>query len=561
MRHKLRVIDFFCGAGGFSEGFRQQGFSIIMGIDNWLPAIETHNLNHDLNDKIKDIQEFRYIKEIHALPNTEIIVGSPPCVLFSLSNRGGKANKLMGIRLIESFLRVIAVKKHQESSILKAWFMENVPNSQKYIRSTYSFRQLNLTRWAKQNGLDPNQIALHGSINGHILNTADFGVSQKRKRFVCGEIVETGKFPDLRQFTDKKHKSIGMIKGKMPKPNKKLANQSFVDPNYPSLKFKVELITDHFYDAGLYENQWRNAQNLKLNHPYMGKMSFPENENNPSRTIMATRSMTTREAMIYKSEYRRFGDGEYRLPTIREIATLMGFPYTYQFSGMEGTKCRLIGNAICPQMSSALAKSARLSMGFRIIPNSKIKFNSPEDKLCMIQNLNAFTKKKFDNPPQRKSNARFRRHPFKDGNMTIALTNYNPLFLFDSSKVAEKWYASVFMGTGRDFIVKVLPRGRFRFIAKLIKSRNSDFGTRFIQAFDKRFKIVLGDTNKFQEAFVLDDSQSKYEPNQLINEIREFILEFEPNGDYMRIPELIPEKERIPTRQVLAMYAINRVVS
>ena len=26
---KLKVIDFFCGAGGFSEGFRQMGFEIV----------------------------------------------------------------------------------------------------------------------------------------------------------------------------------------------------------------------------------------------------------------------------------------------------------------------------------------------------------------------------------------------------------------------------------------------------------------------------------------------------------------------------------------------------
>lgn len=31
-RNKLTVIDFFCGAGGFSEGFRQQGYEIVLGI-------------------------------------------------------------------------------------------------------------------------------------------------------------------------------------------------------------------------------------------------------------------------------------------------------------------------------------------------------------------------------------------------------------------------------------------------------------------------------------------------------------------------------------------------
>jgi DNA (cytosine-5)-methyltransferase 1 len=558
MKRKPQVIDFFCGAGGFSEGFRQQGFNIVMGIDNWLPAIETHNLNHSLNDVVKDVLDFESIEEINALPNTEVIVGSPPCVLFSLSNKGGKADKTLGIRLIESFLRVIAVKKHQPSSTLVAWFMENVPNSKNYIKPTYTFRQLDLTAWAKKHGFDPDQVALNGSVNGRVLNTADFGVSQKRERFVCGEIVSTGECPDLSKFIGKAYRSIGEIKGKMPKPNLPVSNISYVDPNYPSLKFKTKLITDHFYDSGIYESQWKNAQSMKINHPFMGKMSFPEDERNPSRTIMATRSMTTREALIYKSEYRRKGDGEYRLPTIREIATLMGFPYSYQFSGAENTKWRQIGNAVCPPMSSALAKSVRQAMGFQAIPDSKISFESVDDKLKKIQNLNTFAKKKFDNPPKRKADARFRRHPFKDGNMTIALTNYNPT---SATEISNEWYSSVFMGSGKDFIVRIIPKSGFKNIGKLIESHQKGFGKRFIKEFEERFKKVIGGTSKFQEAYVLEDSRLPHEPSRLIDDISKFISDFEPTDKRMRIPDLIPEKEHVPTRQVLAMYAINRLVS
>jgi DNA (cytosine-5)-methyltransferase 1 len=55
----------------------------------------------------------------------------------------------------------------------------------------------------------------------------------------------------------------------------------------------------------------------------MGKMSFPENLDKPCRTIMATRSARMRESLILHSEFKRRGNGEYRLPTVREIATLM----------------------------------------------------------------------------------------------------------------------------------------------------------------------------------------------------------------------------------------------
>jgi DNA (cytosine-5)-methyltransferase 1 len=46
---KLRVIDFFCGAGGFSEGFRQMGYEIVYGFDHWKPAVDTFNHNFNLN--------------------------------------------------------------------------------------------------------------------------------------------------------------------------------------------------------------------------------------------------------------------------------------------------------------------------------------------------------------------------------------------------------------------------------------------------------------------------------------------------------------------------------
>jgi len=557
-----QVIDFFCGAGGFSEGFRQQGFDVVMGIDNWPVAIKTHNLNHNLTDQVKDVLDFgSSIDEINKLPDTEIIVGSPPCVLFSLSNKGGKADKTLGIDLIISFLRVVAVKKHQPASKLVAWFMENVPNSKKSINPTYTFRELKLEEWATNHKIDPDEIALKGSENGNILNTADFGTSQKRERFVCGEIVSTGKFPDLTAFISKKHRSIGEIKRKMPAPNIGCSKQVYTDPNYSFLKFTAEDITDHFYDSGIYESQWKDALAAKQNHPYMGKMSIPENEDKPSRTIMATRSASTREALIYKSEYDRKGDGEYRLPTIREIATLMGFPYSYQFSGGENNKWRQIGNAVCPHLSSALAKSVRLSMRLQIIHDSEIKFNLLSKEIPDITNLNTFSEAKFDKPPQKNPKAKFRRHPFKDGNMTVALTNFNPKAPASTAEKEIKWCSSVFLGAGKDFKIKSIRKSGYRRLARLIKSQHRTQGTKFINEFDKRFEKAIGNTHKFQDAYVGRDISETFEPRRLIEDIGQFILQNEPEEKQMIIPNLIPGKERIPTRQVFAMYAINRIIS
>ena len=122
--NKITVIDFFCGAGGFSEGFKQQGYEIIAGYDHWKPAVETFNHNFSTNSEVKNILVFKEsIEEINKLPNTDVIIGSPPCVSFSSSNISGKADKESGVLLTKIFLRIVAVKKFQPNSILKAWYM------------------------------------------------------------------------------------------------------------------------------------------------------------------------------------------------------------------------------------------------------------------------------------------------------------------------------------------------------------------------------------------------------------------------------------------------------
>src|SRR5687768_6820796 len=45
-RMRLTCVDLFCGAGGFSEGFRQAGFQVTAALDNWAPAVLTHEKNH-----------------------------------------------------------------------------------------------------------------------------------------------------------------------------------------------------------------------------------------------------------------------------------------------------------------------------------------------------------------------------------------------------------------------------------------------------------------------------------------------------------------------------------
>jgi DNA (cytosine-5)-methyltransferase 1 len=571
----LRVIDFFCGAGGFSEGFRQQGFKIIMGIDNWRPAVDTHNLNHGLQDTVMDILMYegeKGIEEINHLEDTEIIIGSPPCVTFSMSNRAGKADKSLGIRLIEAYLRIVAVKKHQAGSILQAWLMENVPNSMNFVKEVYTFKDLDLSEWAIRNSKDPSNEALRTKHNGSGLFTAsDFGSPQSRQRFICGEVVRTGNFPkpdnthvkqvDLFSIEKRPSPTLGDIKLKMPSPIEYIPDTLLEDPNYPGLKIKASELTDHFYDTGLYHVEWEMARAAKINHPFMGRMSFPEDESRPSRTIMATRSASTREAMIFRSEYKRKGDGEFRLPTIREAATLMGFPYTYQFIGSEGTKWRLIGNAVCPHMAAALAKAIRVELGLAKVPDEQIDFSEEADHYMDVQDLKNLQPILFNAPPKKNKGAKFRMHPFKIGNMTVALTNFDPDKKSSPATNGKIWYCAIFLGSGKDYKIVLVTSTLLKKIEERIAILPD--GLKYMKEFDKRFLKKIGGFQELQHLLEKNrPSEGKFlAPITLVEELANFIENYDQTSIMLENVQLDGiKKELFPKRQLLAAWALGRVV-
>ena len=557
MRTPLTVIDFFCGAGGFSEGFRQAGFKIVAGYDSWGPAIKTYNHNFHLDCKEKNILDFQSVDEINTIPNTDIIIGSPPCVSFSSSNHSGKADKSLGLKLIKTFLKIVAVKKLQPNSQLKAWYMENVPNSRKYLKPAYTLNDLGLKEWAKQNNYNPALVAIEIDGNTAIINAADYGAVQARKRMFAGEIigchslVVPPKTNDLKgQNKLPRYKSLSLIKQSLPSPFSQKGNMVIKDPQY-DIELRQEQLFDHFYDTGIYQREWELSKYWKTNHPFRGKMSFPEDSNKPSRTITATRIANSRESLIYKTEISRTGDGEYRLPTVREGAIIMGFPITYQFRGNEGTKWKLVGNAVCCHVSRAFAQQTcktlkiRLKKHIETIPDTE-----------GVDNLNNFTLKSFNNPPIRKAGARFRRHSIKDGNMTVSLSNYD---IENNGKTDGIWRTSIQYGTGKGFPTQAVQNGIYEQVGDYIKGRKefSNF-LRFLS--DSNLRGIS--SSQLQNAYELhlDNNSSCKDPCIIINSLADYL-----NNN---IPDILITqsdvrfflyKKAVPLRQFFALYFINYI--
>ena len=286
----------------------------------------------------------------------------------------------------------------------------------------------------------------------------------------------------------------------------------------------------------------------------MGKMSFPENRNKPSRTITATKSGTSREALIYKSEYSRKGNGEYRSPTVREAASIMGFPFTYQFLGTSNTKWRLVGNAVCPSVSRAFANQLLNELE---LPNNKELELIKDPNPIGVQNLNDFQEKIFDKQPKRTKNSRFRRHPIKAGNLTVTLSNFD---IEKNSKAKDKWFTSIQYGTGVGYKNQKIDDGFYKTIESIILEEKS--GIQFMKIVNNGFSEKIGSSSDLQKMYEEQIAfKNLLEPTELVEKVNEIITKIKFSKTLLVQNEIIvfENKNKVPMSQVFALYAINKI--
>jgi DNA (cytosine-5)-methyltransferase 1 len=528
----MRVADFFCGAGGFSEGFRQAGFDVCFAVDKWIPAVNTYRANKPHCNVILDnVIRISTLSddEFNALvPDTEVIIGSPPCVAFSNSNKSGKGDKTLGIELIKAYLRIIARKKYKENSILCYWVLENVPNIRRYLQDQYS----------------PSDLGLAGNFSLTVINESSgiynakyYGAPTNRKRFLCGE------FPIPQKTNDDDNViSLGRVLESLGSPLDQ-EKQIVSDCNYPDFTLPRDEVTDHQYIYRLQPFEWKIAKRLKEDKGYMGKMSFPENLDNPARTVMANMSSSSRESMILSTN-----DGGYRLPTVREAASMMSFPIDYKFYGeSKGIKHTLVGNSVPPKMSYAIARAIALDA------NEPIKQEyTPiqHDDIIPFIDLN-YSEFRPKAEQSKRDISKFKYHiPYiKINAYRVELTNYHSNF----EKKKFRWTAEIHYSQGKDKAKVYRPRKVENQIPRgLIAS---------IDQYMAKIHPNLCSFNDFQRVFCLTELQRKEQklvgPYELLDSIREFISS-------LVIPEELVSKvsndlPKIPTAILVGYYILNQI--
>ena len=528
----ITVADFFCGAGGFSEGFYQQGFDVVFGLDCWKPAHITHEHNHPQCKTVcMNILDIDQIDSI--VPDTDIIIGSPPCVSFSNSNVSGKADKTLGLQLIHQYLKIVLYKQSKPNSRLKYWIMENVPNSLDFIKDKYTAAEL---------GLDPSLPDLLIPCK-NILIASDYGSPQGRKRAIVGNYIlpEISNLPPM--YTNIILDALG--------PPLNTKDFQIVDPSFP-LTLQSKDVTDHFYDSEIPKEWADKAKRLKIDHGFMGKMDFPDRVDRLCRTIMATESYCSRESILFQKE----NSSSYRAPTIRELACLMGFPIDYQFVGTNSnSKHKQIGNAVCVHLSMALANAIKRAMNVMLVKKERVLVKPQV-------NLNDLKTPLFANyvSSPKKLNSKFHVHvPYlKVNQLRVELDNITSNF--EQSKFV--WRCVLHKGSGKKAMHYQMNNNK---VHALISNHRTF--TEMNQWLEE-LKSHVYDSYLFQQKncniVTNEDRPNHYSPTELLQHISSKIKELNIKEEFVEVDELDvafkSKKNEYPLEILYSLYIVNDVV-
>lgn len=172
MNKTLTVVDIFAGAGGLSLGFEQAGFNVLFAVENDKYSAETYKSNRSTLDEavlcenIENVDFKAQLKKQGKKPGeVDILIGGPPCQGFSTSNTKNRNMDNPLNHLFKEYIR--AVKEIKPQWVL----LENVEGIAKFESGTIVKR---ITTELKNNGYESNW---------KILNAADYGIPQIRKRF------------------------------------------------------------------------------------------------------------------------------------------------------------------------------------------------------------------------------------------------------------------------------------------------------------------------------------------------------------------------------------------
>jgi len=352
----LKVIDFFSGCGGASEGLRQAGLDIAIGLDFDKKAAETYEANFPeakfYNVDIRELDEKEVataFKDINQKEEPLLLVACAPCQPFSSQNKAKSEDDIRRTLLDETHRFINALKPDYI-------FIENVPGLQNIDKDKEGPYKRFIQFLNMQNYKFIEFIA----------KSEEYGVPQRRKRFVLlaskiGQLDIPAKthgegllpIPTVKDFIG----GFPVIKAGEIHPD---------DPWHrcPTLNERNLERIQHTLEGGDRRN-WPDYLINKCHKTHSGHMDVygRMSWDKPAPTL------TTR---CYSYSNGRFGHpdtNQHRAISVREASRLQTFPKDFIFKGSVVEASRQIGNAVPCEM----AKQFGLAIQRHYLDNREFK--------------------------------------------------------------------------------------------------------------------------------------------------------------------------------------------
>lgn len=336
-----KVIDLFCGIGGFSYGFEMtKKFKTVLGVDFWDVALNTFKLNHpDTKTEQGDITKLDNKFFSKFVGKTDVIIAGPPCQGFSMAGK----RDVFDVRnsLFKEVMRIVSFVNP------KVVVIENVVGLLSMVTP-----EGNPVRNEIVNQLE----AMGYYVQYKVLTASDFGVPQNRKRVIfIASKKDNVKFPEPTFGIEGRPKvTVGDALGNIPENGgeyteptceyqKIMAGRKDVVNHEPI--HHAELIVKRMHSVPQGGN-WKDI-------PIELGQGGGTHSNNYRRLVWDGESITIKhvsKSMIIHPLYDR-------TPTIREVARLQSFKDDFVLTGTLYNQHQQLANAVPPLLGKAIADS------------------------------------------------------------------------------------------------------------------------------------------------------------------------------------------------------------
>lgn len=346
---KLYAIDLFCGCGGTTCGLKKAGINVKAAVEINPVAMETYKKNNKevavINEDIRNVSGER-LRKVSGLTKKEklLLVACPPCQGFSAIRKGGENDDRN--QLVFEFVRLM--KELKPDFIL----MENVAGMSKGKGKTVFECALKLMKEDYECVYD-------------VLNAADYGVPQTRKRLVLHGIRK-----DL--FDDVKKEDLSLS---LPVRTHKAPNQKGNLPEWETASVILGLPVigaGETYQGGNVHNHTSNGmseiniQRIRYIRAHGGdRRCLPEelalscHKDKNGHTDVYGIMDIHKPAPTITGGCMHYSKGRYGHPyqdralSAREAARLQSFDDTYIFCGNNAEVALQIGNAVPVELAKA----------------------------------------------------------------------------------------------------------------------------------------------------------------------------------------------------------------